>query len=192
LASNTRSLSGVSPEGRGARHSYRHERDVTYHRSSMTSGRHASALFYMWGGLFVNAARKTYDRSSIPRLTLFLFHFRLILYSFHYSLLLTFLPQLLYFFYVFLLLPRLFLFRLNISFGSFSVDTYIPSFPSLLCSCLRLFLSFFLLFSHLSLIVTFILRQLRPTFKLQWSRTARHFCIDGILQMLSWIRPAFS
>ena len=64
LASNTRSLSGVSPEGRGARHSCRHERDVTYRRSSMTSGRHASALFYMRGGLFVNAARGTGDRSS--------------------------------------------------------------------------------------------------------------------------------
>lgn len=64
LASNTRSLSGVSPEGRGARHSCRHERDVTYHRSSTTSGRHASALFYMWGGLFVNAARETQDCSS--------------------------------------------------------------------------------------------------------------------------------
>lgn len=45
-------------------------------------------------------------------------------------------------FYVLLLFPRLFLIRFNISFGSISIDTYIPSFRSFLCSFLRFFLSF--------------------------------------------------
>jgi len=142
LASNTRSLSGVSPEGRGARHSCRHERDVTYHRSSMTSGRHASALFYMWGGLFVNAAERLRPQFLIPRLPLFLFHFT---YPLFISLFPTsyFSSSVTLLFYVFRLFHRLFLFRFNISFCSLSIDTYIPSFLSLLCSFLRFFLSFF-------------------------------------------------
>lgn len=51
VASNTRLLSEVFPGGRGARHSCRHERGVTYHRSSATSACHcAPALFYIRGG----------------------------------------------------------------------------------------------------------------------------------------------
>jgi hypothetical protein len=51
VASNTQLFSEVFPGGRGACHSCRHERGVTYRRSSVTSACHCGpALFYIRGG----------------------------------------------------------------------------------------------------------------------------------------------
>lgn len=87
--------------------------------------------------------------TAVPDTTIkvILFHFRLILYSFHYSLLLSFLPQLLYFFYVFLSSLPSCLFYCDSTFFGFIIYWHVYSVLSfslrhIFCSFLRFFLSF--------------------------------------------------